>query len=53
MDLGEAFVCVNHNLFLSKLKRYGIHAAALQWINGYTYQTENIATLRTKLTDLH
>ena len=35
MDLSKAFVCADHNILLSKLKRYGIHETALQWINSY------------------
>ena len=30
MDLGKVLHCVDHNILLSKLKRYGIHETALQ-----------------------
>ena len=40
MDLSKAFNCVVHNILLSKLKRYGIHETALQWINSYLSDSE-------------
>ena len=33
MDLSKAFECLDHNILLSKRKRYGIHETALQWFN--------------------
>ena len=35
MDLSKAFDYVDHNILLSKLKRYDIQETALQWINSY------------------
>ena len=50
MDLSEAFDWVGHNIFLSKLKRYGIHETALQIV---IYQTVNILSPGTRLTHLY
>ena len=41
MDLSKAFDCVDHNILLSKVKRYGIHETALQWINSYQSDRED------------
>ena len=44
MDLSTAFDCVDHNILLSKLKRYGIHKTALQWINSYLSDREHFVS---------
>ena len=44
MDLSKAFGCVDHNILLSKLKRYGIHETALQWINSYLSDREHFVS---------
>ena len=44
MDLSKAFDCVDHNILLSKLKRYGIHETALQWINSYLSDREHFVS---------
>ena len=41
MDLNKAFDCVDHNILLSKLTRYGIHETALQLINSYLSDCEH------------
>ena len=42
MDLSKAFDCVDHNILLSKLKRYRIHETELQWINSYLSDREQL-----------
>ena len=44
MDLCKAFDCVDYNILLSKLKRYGIHETALQWINCYLLNPEHFVS---------
>ena len=44
MDLSKAFDCVDHNILLAKLKRYGIHETALQWINSYLSDREHFVS---------
>ena len=44
MDLSKAFDCVDHNILLSKHKRYGIHETALQWINIYLSNREHFVS---------
>ena len=44
MDLSKVFDCVDHNILLSKLKRYGIHETALQWINSYLSEREHFVS---------
>ena len=52
MDLSKSFDCVDHNILLSKLKRYGIHETALQWINSYLSDREHLSP-GTRLTRLY
>ena len=44
MDLSKAHDCVDHNILLSKFKRYGIHETALQWINSYLTDREHFVS---------
>ena len=44
IDLSKAFDCVDHNILLSKLKWYGIHETALQWINSYLSDREHFVS---------
>ena len=44
MDLSKAFDCVDHNILLSKLKRYIIHEIPLQWINSYLSDSEHFVS---------
>ena len=52
MDLSKAFDCVGHNILLSKLKRYGIHETALQWINSYLSDREHFVSWNQTLSPL-
>ena len=40
----QAEVCMDHNIFLSKLKRYDIHETALQWNNSYLSDREHFVS---------
>ena len=44
MDLSKAFDCVDPNILLFKLIRYGNHATALQWINSYLSDPEHFVS---------
>ena len=44
MDLSKEFDCVDHNILLSKLKQYGIHETAFQWINSYRSDSEHFVS---------
>ena len=35
MDRSKAFDCVDHNILLTKIKRYGVHSTPLRWISSY------------------
>ena len=45
MDLSKAFDCVDHNILLSELKRYGIHETAFQWINSDVSDREHFVSM--------
>ena len=44
MVLSKAIDCVDHNILLYKLKRYGIHETAMQWINSYLSDREHFVS---------
>ena len=35
IDLSQAFECVDHDILLIKIKRYGVHSTRLRWISSY------------------
>ena len=44
MDLSKAFDCVDHKIFLTKVKRYGVHSTPLRWISSYLYNREHFVS---------
>ena len=44
MDLSKAFDCVDHNILLTKIKRYGVHSTPLRWISCYLSNREHFVS---------
>ena len=47
MDLSKAFDTLDHQILLSKLSRYGIRGAALEWFGSYLQNRSLIAKIST------
>ena len=48
-DLSRAFDCVNHNLLLSKLERYGIRGEILKWFASFLESRRQYVELQYKI----
>ena len=41
MDLSKALDCIDHKIFLTKIKQYGVHSIPLRWIRSYLSNREH------------
>ena len=44
MDISKAIDCINHDISLTKLRRYGVNFNALQWIRSYLSAREHFVS---------
>ena len=44
MALSKAFDCVDHNILLTKIKRYGVDSTPLRWISSYLSNREHFVS---------
>ena len=44
MNLSKAFDCVDHEILLTKIKRYDVHSTPLRWISSYLSNREHFVS---------
>jgi len=52
IDFRKAFDCVDHNILISKLEKYGIRGTALRWITNYLLDRKQYTLFNSKQSSL-